>query len=65
MTPLADGPHDITRVVDQLLHRGWLRADAGQHLYLTDAGEAARLRVRELVTHLRTRSTRASATRST
>ncbi|MFJ6788110.1 MarR family winged helix-turn-helix transcriptional regulator [Streptomyces angustmyceticus] len=50
---LADGPHDIPRTVAQLLHRGWLRADAGQRLHLTDAGEAARMRLRELVTDLR------------
>ncbi|MGX1853604.1 MarR family winged helix-turn-helix transcriptional regulator [Streptomyces sp. NPDC055299] len=51
---LADGQHEIPRVVAQLLHRGWLRTDAGDRLYLTGAGEAARLRVRELVTELRT-----------
>ncbi|MER8073654.1 MarR family winged helix-turn-helix transcriptional regulator [Streptomyces sp. NPDC094034] len=54
LTPLADGPHEIARVIDQLLHRGWLRIDAGQRLQLTDAGEAARVRLRELVTELRT-----------
>jgi formiminotetrahydrofolate cyclodeaminase len=53
LTPLADGPHEIARVVDQLLHRGWLRIDAGQRLHLTDAGEAARARLRHLVTGLR------------
>ncbi|MEV0523804.1 MarR family winged helix-turn-helix transcriptional regulator [Streptomyces sp. NPDC050439] len=53
LTPLADGPHDISRVVDQLLHRGWLKADDGQRLHLTDAGEAARLRLREVMTVLR------------
>ncbi|MEU3057431.1 MarR family winged helix-turn-helix transcriptional regulator [Streptomyces griseus] len=53
LTPLADGPHEITRVVDQLAHRGWLRIDAGQRLHLTDAGEAARVRVRELATEVR------------
>ncbi|MEU6981848.1 MarR family winged helix-turn-helix transcriptional regulator [Streptomyces sp. NPDC046324] len=53
LAPLADGPHEIPRVVDQLLHRGWLRTDAGQRLHLTDAGEAARLRLRELVTEVR------------
>ncbi|MEU9093164.1 MarR family winged helix-turn-helix transcriptional regulator [Streptomyces sp. NPDC048428] len=53
MTPLADGPHEIARVVDQLIHRGWLSIDAGQLLRLTDAGEAARVRLRELVTGLR------------
>ncbi|MER7314296.1 MULTISPECIES: MarR family winged helix-turn-helix transcriptional regulator [Streptomyces] len=53
LTPLADGPHEIARVIDQLLHRGWLRTDPGQRLRLTDAGEAARVRLRELVTELR------------
>ncbi|KUL50582.1 MarR family winged helix-turn-helix transcriptional regulator [Streptomyces antimycoticus] len=53
LTPLADGQHEITRVVDQLLHRGWLRIDAGRCLHLTDDGEAARVRLRELVTELR------------
>ncbi|MFD7645839.1 MarR family winged helix-turn-helix transcriptional regulator [Kitasatospora sp. NPDC059795] len=53
LTPLADGPHEISRVIDQLVHRGWLRIDAGQRLRLTDAGEAARVRLRELATELR------------
>ncbi|MGX5185327.1 MarR family winged helix-turn-helix transcriptional regulator [Streptomyces avermitilis] len=53
LTPLADGPHEIARVVDQLLHRGWLLIDAGQRLRLTGTGEAARQRLRELVTELR------------
>lgn len=53
LTPLADGPHEIARVVDQLLHREWLRADTGGRLHLTDAGEAARLRLRALATELR------------
>ncbi|MFG2112583.1 MarR family transcriptional regulator [Streptomyces sp. NPDC048718] len=71
LTPLADGPHDIGRVVDQLIHRAWLRSEgsegseeseesersdssgAGQRLYLTEAGETARTRLRELATELR------------
>ncbi|GAA3896865.1 hypothetical protein GCM10022244_03850 [Streptomyces gulbargensis] len=54
LTPLAEGRHEIPRVIDQLLHRGWLRIDdADQALRLTDAGEAARLRLRELATQLR------------
>ncbi|GAA2786564.1 hypothetical protein GCM10019017_34720 [Streptomyces showdoensis] len=53
LTPLADGPDEIGRVVDQLVHRGWLRTDADQRLHLTDEGEAARLRLRALVTELR------------
>ncbi|MEU8544512.1 MarR family winged helix-turn-helix transcriptional regulator [Streptomyces sp. NPDC048717] len=62
LTPLADGPHDIGRVVDQLIHRAWLRPEgsersdssgAGQRLHLTEAGETARTRLRELATELR------------
>ncbi|WP_055689879.1 MarR family winged helix-turn-helix transcriptional regulator [Streptomyces prasinus] len=53
LTHLADGPHEISRVVDQLLHREWLRIDDGQRLHLTDAGEAARARLRELATEVR------------
>jgi hypothetical protein len=54
LSPLADGQSEISRVVDQLLHRGWLHIDAGQLLHLTDTGEAARVRLRELATELRT-----------
>ncbi|MFJ5044473.1 MarR family winged helix-turn-helix transcriptional regulator [Streptomyces sp. NPDC088719] len=53
LTPLADGPHEIARVIDQLAHRGWLRTDAGHRLRLTDDGEAARVRLRELATEVR------------
>ncbi|MFE5795465.1 MarR family winged helix-turn-helix transcriptional regulator [Streptomyces sp. NPDC056503] len=53
LTPLADGPHEIGRVVDQLLHRAWLRREADQRLHLTDDGEAARVRLRELASDLR------------
>lgn len=52
LTPLADGPQDISRAVDQLLHRGWI-SRGGQRFALTDDGEAARARLRELVTGLR------------
>ena len=54
LSPLADGQSEISRVVDQLLHRGWLHIDAGQLLRLADTGEAARVRLRELATELRT-----------
>ncbi|MFI6966667.1 MarR family winged helix-turn-helix transcriptional regulator [Streptomyces sp. NPDC050255] len=54
LTPLADGPYEIARVIDQLLHRRWLRVDDEQRLHLTDVGEAARVRLRELVTDVRT-----------
>ncbi|WP_097868424.1 MarR family winged helix-turn-helix transcriptional regulator [Streptomyces sp. rh34] len=53
LTHLADGPHEIARVVDQLLHREWLGIDDDQRLHLTDAGEAARARLRELATEVR------------
>ena len=53
LTPLADGPYEIPRVVGQLLHRGWLHADADGRLHLTGAGEAARVRLRALVTEVR------------
>jgi hypothetical protein len=53
LTPLADGQHEIARVIDQLVHRGWLLIDTGQRLHLTDSGEAARARLRELVSELR------------
>ncbi|MER7988829.1 MarR family winged helix-turn-helix transcriptional regulator [Streptomyces noursei] len=53
LTPLADDPHEIPRVVHQLLHRGWLDSDAEQRLHLTDAGAAVRVRVRELATEVR------------
>lgn len=52
LTPLADGPQDISRVVDQLLHRGRL-SEEGRRLGLTAEGKAARARLRELVTGLR------------
>ncbi|CAM3174894.1 MarR family transcriptional regulator [Stackebrandtia soli] len=53
LTPLADGPHEISRVVDQLLHRGWLTVDAEERLRLSDSGQAARARLRALATDLR------------
>lgn len=46
LTPLADGPHEIARVVDQLLHRGWLRI-------ISDAEYVAALRVlRTMIAHV-------------
>ncbi|MFI1224836.1 MULTISPECIES: MarR family winged helix-turn-helix transcriptional regulator [unclassified Streptomyces] len=53
LASLADGPHEIARVVDQLLHRAWLRVDAEQLLRLTEAGEEARVRLRALATEQR------------
>lgn len=53
LTPMADGSSEVERAVDQLLHRDWLRTDTDSRLHLTDAGEAARVRLRELATGLR------------
>ncbi|MFJ2745533.1 MarR family winged helix-turn-helix transcriptional regulator [Streptomyces sp. NPDC087440] len=53
LAEVADNPYDISRVVDQLLHRGWLAADAEGRLSLTDAGQVGRAEVKELVTSLR------------
>jgi len=53
LTPMADGSSEVERAVDQLLHRGWLRTDTDSRLHLTDAGEAARVRLRELATGVR------------
>ncbi|MER5885497.1 MarR family winged helix-turn-helix transcriptional regulator [Streptomyces sp. NPDC001941] len=53
LTPLADGPHDMARVVDQLLYRGWLAQDGEGRLSLTDAGERARAGLRAHMTDLR------------
>ncbi|MET8968463.1 MarR family winged helix-turn-helix transcriptional regulator [Streptomyces hydrogenans] len=53
LTPLADGPHEIGRVVDQLTHRAWLHLDSRRRLALTDDGEAARARLRALVSEQR------------
>ncbi|MGY3677836.1 MarR family winged helix-turn-helix transcriptional regulator [Streptomyces sp. TE33382] len=53
LTRLADEPQEIARVIDQLLHREWLRIDDGQRLHLTNAGETARARLRELASEVR------------
>lgn len=50
---MADGPHEVERTIDQLVHRGWLRIGTGQCLHLTDAGEAAKVGLREPATELR------------
>ncbi|MFF0744019.1 MarR family winged helix-turn-helix transcriptional regulator [Streptomyces sp. NPDC004111] len=57
LADVADGPHDISRVVDQLLHRGWLALDGGADapLVLTEEGRAGKARVKHLVTGLRAR----------
>ncbi|WP_189826732.1 MarR family winged helix-turn-helix transcriptional regulator [Streptomyces finlayi] len=53
LAEVADNPYDISRVVDQLLHRGWLVASDAGHLSLTEAGHAGRAEIKTLVTSLR------------
>ncbi|MFJ6695435.1 MarR family winged helix-turn-helix transcriptional regulator [Streptomyces sp. NPDC091272] len=54
LAEFADNPYDISRVVDQLLHRGWLATDpAGGQLNLTEAGLAGKAEVKQLVSGLR------------
>ncbi|BAL87766.1 hypothetical protein AMIS_25460 [Actinoplanes missouriensis 431] len=53
LADVADGPDEVPRAVDQLLHRGWIDADERGRLRLTDAGRAAQGRVRDLVAGLR------------
>ncbi|GAA2716224.1 MarR family winged helix-turn-helix transcriptional regulator [Actinoplanes palleronii] len=53
LASVADGPHEVPRAVDQLLHRGWIVADETGRLHLTDDGRAAQRRITQLVTELR------------
>ncbi|MER7760759.1 MarR family transcriptional regulator [Streptomyces sp. NPDC097619] len=53
LTPLAEGPYEIARVVEQLAYRGRLRVGARGELYLTEEGEAARVRLRGVVSEFR------------
>src|SRR3954469_16917369 len=53
LAEVAETPYDVPRAVGQLLHRGWVEADADRRLRLTEAGRAAQGRIRELVTGLR------------
>ncbi|MFI0982318.1 MarR family winged helix-turn-helix transcriptional regulator [Streptomyces sp. NPDC021093] len=54
LAEVADNPYDISRVVDQLLRRGWLFTDEGTGLLsLTDAGRAGKAEVKQLVNRLR------------
>ncbi|RST12696.1 MarR family transcriptional regulator [Streptomyces sp. WAC05374] len=53
LADVADTPHDASRAVDHLLHRGWLRQDDDRHLHLTEEGRAAKARIKELVTRIR------------
>lgn len=55
LADVVDGPHDASRAVDQLLHRGWIAGDVVGRLRLTDAGRAGQARTRELVTEVRAR----------
>jgi DNA-binding MarR family transcriptional regulator len=53
LAQVADTPADVPRAVGQLLHRGWIGADAAGRLHLTGAGRDAQHRIRELVAGLR------------
>ncbi|WP_336320873.1 MarR family winged helix-turn-helix transcriptional regulator [Streptomyces lavendofoliae] len=55
LADVTDTPHDASRAVDHLLHRGWLRTGDDERLHLTDEGRAAKARVKELVTGIRAR----------
>jgi hypothetical protein len=53
LAEVADGPREVPRALDQLLHRGWLAADPAGALRVTDAGREAHARIKQLVTRLR------------
>ncbi|BEL05656.1 hypothetical protein Q0Z83_038470 [Actinoplanes sichuanensis] len=53
LADVADGPHEVPRATDQLLHRGWIVTDEARRLHLTEAGRAAQDRIRRLVAQLR------------
>ncbi|WP_433545607.1 MarR family winged helix-turn-helix transcriptional regulator [Streptomyces sp. CA-294286] len=53
LADVADNPYDISRVIDQLLHRGWLAADPQDRLSLTESGRAGKAEIKQLVTRLR------------
>ncbi|MFJ3163022.1 MarR family transcriptional regulator [Streptomyces kanasensis] len=53
LAEVADGPREVPRALDQLLHRGWIAADAAGALRMTDAGREAHARIKRLVTRLR------------
>ncbi|MEU2395003.1 MarR family winged helix-turn-helix transcriptional regulator [Streptomyces sp. NPDC007369] len=48
-------PHALAEAVGGLLERGWVREDPRGRLRLTEAGEAARERARDLVVGVRAR----------
>jgi DNA-binding MarR family transcriptional regulator len=53
LADVAETPYDIPRVVDQLLHRGWLAADEEGRLSLTEQGRAGKSEIKGLVAGLR------------
>ncbi|MEV0263113.1 MarR family winged helix-turn-helix transcriptional regulator [Streptomyces sp. NPDC050617] len=53
LASVADGPYEISRSVDLLLHQEWLAADEDDRFQLTDAGRAAKARIKQLVIDLR------------
>ncbi|MCX5204135.1 MarR family winged helix-turn-helix transcriptional regulator [Streptomyces sp. NBC_00237] len=53
LADVAETRYDVPRVIDQLLHRGWLAADADDRLSLTESGRAGRAEIKQLVTGLR------------
>ncbi|MFD3515209.1 MarR family winged helix-turn-helix transcriptional regulator [Streptomyces sp. NPDC058657] len=53
LADVAETPYDIPRVIDQLLHRGWLTADPQDRLSLTESGRSGKAEVKQLVTRLR------------
>ncbi|MBW5486241.1 MarR family winged helix-turn-helix transcriptional regulator [Streptomyces bambusae] len=55
LASVADGPYEISRALDQLVHRGWLSIDSEERFTVTDSGQAAMGRIRELVHGLRDR----------
>ncbi|MFH8570151.1 MarR family winged helix-turn-helix transcriptional regulator [Streptomyces sp. NPDC017993] len=50
---VGDGPQEIARAIDQLLHRGWLTIGTDHRLSLTDSGRTAKARIKQLVIDLR------------
>ncbi|MFE7118416.1 MarR family winged helix-turn-helix transcriptional regulator [Streptomyces sp. NPDC057654] len=53
LASFADGPYEISRSVDLLLSQEWLAAGEDSRFRLTDAGSAAKARIKQLATDLR------------
>ncbi|MEV7419011.1 MarR family winged helix-turn-helix transcriptional regulator [Streptomyces sp. NPDC089919] len=54
LTGFTDGPDDVPRAIDQLLHRGWLAEDPAGRLTVTGTGRTAMAEIKQLVDDLRT-----------